>query len=296
MNATRVLVLGSTGMLGRSVGDELLNQGFSVVSASRSKGLLFDAEADSLESLIGNSGLNAGGFVVNCIGLTKSHIQRKNTTSIERAIRLNVLFPIELARAAERFNFRVIQVATNCVFSGQTGHYSETSPHDAGDEYGKTKSLGEVASSRVMHLRCSLVGPEGEGRRTLFFEWVRNAAPNSLIEGYVNHRWNGITSLAFARIVSGIIANDGFIAGVHHIQPADQVTKFDLVSLVLELLGRTDVHVRPAEASPAIDRTLISNSENRNSIFFANAGYERIPTIREMMEELPWESLREGRI
>ena len=288
-----MLVLGATGMLGRAVHQKLAESDLVVLEASRTRGLKFDAEEDLAGDLLRKAGLRTGDFVVNCVGLTKTHIHEDKPETMERAVRLNVLFPIALASASEELNLRVIQVATDCVFSGREGQYFESSSHDACDVYGKSKSLGEVKSDHVMHLRCSLIGPETKGRQSLFFEWVRDAAPNSKLKGYVNHKWNGLTSRAFARIVAGIIENDQFIHGVHHLTPADQLTKYELIKLELELLEREDVQVEAFQAEESIDRTLATNAPETNSMLFAGAGYKRVPTIREMMEELPWEALKE---
>ena len=293
MRKMQVLVIGSTGMLGGTVYQTLTGSDLEVLEASRSRGLIFDAEEELVGELLRKTGLKAGDFVINCAGLTKTHINEDKTETLERAIKLNVLFPISLARAAEKLNLRVIQVATDCVFSGAEGKYLESSPHDAYDAYGKSKSLGEVKSEHVMHLRCSLIGPEGEGRQSLLFEWVRASEPNSRLNGYVNHYWNGLTSLAFARIVAGIVESDSFSPGLHHLVPADELTKYELIKLQLELLDREDVQVDAFHAQESIDRTLATNAPETNSMLFAGAGYKRVPTIREMMEELPWEALKE---
>ena len=293
MTKGRVLVIGSTGMLGGTVYRTLAGRDLEVLESSRSRGFTFDAESELVGDLLSKAGLKPGNFVVNCVGLTKAHIYEGKPESLERACRLNVIFPIALARAAEEMNLRVIQVATDCVFSGNEGKYLESSPHDAHDAYGKSKSLGEIESERVMHLRCSLVGPEGAGRQSLFFEWVRASKPGSQINGYVNHHWNGLTSLAFAKIIAGILESDTFIPGTHHLVPADQLTKYELIKLQLELLERQDVQVEAFQAEEYIDRTLATNDPETNTMLFAGAGYKRLPTIREMMEELPWEALKE---
>ena len=293
MTKRRVLVVGSTGMLGGTVYQTLVGRNLEVLETSRSRGLIFDAELGSVENLLRKAGLRTGDFVVNCVGLTKSHITEYKTESLERAIRLNVLFPIALERAADEMNLRVIQVATDCVFSGNEGKYLESSPHDATDVYGKSKSLGEVKSEHIMHLRCSLVGPESKGRQSLFFEWVRASEPAAQLRGYVNHHWNGLTSLAFAKIVAGVLESDKFIPGLHHLVPADELTKYELIRLELELLEREDVQVEAFQAEEYIDRTLATNAPETNSMLFVGGGYEHVPTIRQMMEELPWEALKE---
>ena len=290
----KVLVIGSTGMLGGAVISQLRQHGIASIESSRTKGLLFDAQNDRADALLESSGLAKGDFVVNCVGLTKARINEEDALSIERAIRLNVLFPIELARAADQMGVKVIQVATDCVYSGLQGNYLESSSHDALDAYGKTKSLGEVRARNVMHLRCSLIGPENLGRKSLFFEWVRGLNLGASVKGYKNHMWNGLTSQTFARIVVGIVKSELFSPGLHHLVPNGVISKFDLIRLELEMLGRTDVKVEEFFASSSIDRTLATKNPHENFVFFARAGYQSVPTIREMLEELPWDMLKES--
>ena len=286
MTRKRVLIIGSTGMLGRAVFNNLRATDLSVLETSRTSGLLFDAETDSAEALLEAAGLRKGDFVVNCAGLTKSHIDDSKMETIERAVRLNILFPIRLARAADRIGIRVIQVATDCVFSGNQGAYVESDFHDALDVYGKTKSLGEAVGDNIMHLRCSLIGPEEPGRETLLFDWVRSLGESAEIDGFTNHLWNGLTSDAFARIVRGILLNDSFTSGLRHLVPVDVISKYSLIGGILSRLGRADVIVRPTETERKIDRTLGTLHPTGNQRLFELAGYQSIPTIAEMLDDL----------
>ena len=282
-------------MLGMAVTSQLGNHGIEVVEASRNGGIEFDAETGNVGLLLDSSGFASGDYVVNCVGLTKAHIIDESPRTIERATRLNVLFPIALSREAAKRGVRVVQVATDCVFSGRGGSYHESSSHDPLDTYGKTKSLGEVQADNVMHLRCSLIGPERHGRRSLFFDWIRGLDYGSSIRGYANHVWNGLTSQTFGKITAGIVTSASFSPGVQHLVPADTLTKYELVKLELEMLGRTDVEVQEFFTTPSLDRTLATADRGTNAALFTQAGYVRIPTIREMMEELPWETLKKGR-
>ena len=280
----KVLVLGSTGMLGSAVTRALQERAHEVITASRSTGIKFDAVNLDTENLLKAAGLQGGDFVVNCVGLTKSRINEASMTSRTLAVKLNIDFPDDLARSAEQAGVNVIQAATDCVFSGLAGGYSESSAHDALDVYGKTKSLGETPSPNVMHLRCSLIGPE-IGSSSLFFEWVRQQPVRAEINGYNNHFWNGLSSLAFGKVVSGIIKEDLFKSGVQHLVPTNQVTKDELVRLELAALGRGDVQVTSKKGEHPIDRTLRTNGHDFNEQLFLAAGYEKIPTIQEMVLE-----------
>jgi len=281
----KVIVLGSTGMLGSAVHRQLVSAGLDVIEASRTRGLKFDARELQSQRLILGGNLESGDYIVNCVGLTKSRINEQSIDSRALAVRLNVDFPNDLALAAGNHGVRVIQVATDCVFSGTEGSYSESAKHDAEDVYGKTKSLGEAPSHAVMHLRCSLIGPE-RGRNSLFFEWVRQQPHGASIQGFTNHIWNGLTSDAFGQIVSSIINQGLFTAGVQHLVPEGKVSKDQLVRLQLEALGRADVRVSSVEASYEVDRTLSTNNADANLNLFAAAGFKNPPTVAEMVAKL----------
>jgi dTDP-4-dehydrorhamnose reductase len=280
----KILVLGSTGMLGSAAVEALQEKGHEVMTASRSTGIKFDAVNLNTEKLLTAASLRKGDFVINCVGLTKSRIDEASMASRSLSIKLNIDFPNDLAKAAEKLGVKIIQVATDCVFSGLAGGYSEGSAHDPLDVYGKTKSLGETPSPNVMHLRCSLIGPE-VGRSSLFFEWVRQQPINAQIDGYTNHLWNGLSSRAFGKVVSGIISEELFESSVQHLVPSDEVTKDELVRLELSALGRDDVQVTSTEGEHPIDRTLATNRTGFNTQLFLAAGYKKIPTIEEMVLE-----------
>ena len=154
-----VLILGGTGMLGHAVVEEFYAFDGDVKLTSRSgTGIQFDVLNDPVEGL--SKHVRSGDYIINCLGITKPHINDDNEQDVAKAHLVNSLFPAKLAALAEQAGARVIQIATDCVFSGRKGHFLETDAHDAEDVYGRTKSLGEVASNNVMHIRVSTIGRE----------------------------------------------------------------------------------------------------------------------------------------
>lgn len=108
---------------------------------------------------------------------------------------------------------------------------------------------------------------------------------DSKVTGFTNHFWNGISSDAFGRIVAGIIASNGFQPGVQHIVPSDEVTKDQLVRILLNELGREDVHVTSSPSKDAVNRTLATTDANYNLQLFREAGYRELPSISQMVHE-----------
>lgn len=283
--------MGSTGMLGLAVveafkafGGDVLSTVRSPAQIENSKGKLeFDVERNSLDYL--EVDWSEGDYIINCIGIIKSEIDESSPESVKRAKRINTEFSVELAKFAEKKGLRVIQIATDCVFSGRSGDYVESSPHDPTDVYGKTKSAGESDSKNVQHLRVSIIGPENRGFTSLY-EWVNRQPQNAEITGFVNHKWNGIPAKHFGRIARAIIENNLWVAGVQHILPRDSVTKAELVQLIADQLGRHDIRLKLGNGPDSIDRTLSSEHKQYNRLVWFHAGYPDVPTIARLVREI----------
>ena len=282
---TKVLLLGSEGMLGSMVRRILAaDPSLELTPTARSAGdgqRGFDARRDSVEKLLDGDDFE---WIINAIGVVKPRIDERDADSIENAIAVNALFPYRLAAASAKRGQRVIQIATDGVFAGTAGPYDESAAHDAPDVYGKTKSLGEVPATNVVHLRCSIVGPERPPGGSLL-GWILAARPGDQLTGYTGQRWNGITTLHFARLCAALIAGAEAPA-LRHVIPADSVTKAELIEIALAAFGREGVELRYEPGPEIADRTLTTRSPEANRRLWAAAGYEHPPTIREMLADL----------
>jgi len=291
---SNILILGGTGMLGSAVTKSFSDWSGKVFVSSRAEQpaflesqqswLKFDAAKDhDLRALDGVPKID---FVVNCIGVIKPYILDSDASKRANAIQVNTLFPQSLESWASRNGARVIQIATDCVFSGRRGMYLESDPHDATDVYGKTKSLGEVPSASMMHLRASIIGPE-VGRSTSLLEWVRKQPKGAKIPGYNNHFWNGVTATHFASVTKVIISSNFFKAGVQHLVPADELSKYELVSAIAQHFGREDLEIESVESGSPVNRTLDTEFQDINLLLWKEAGYATPPSISQMISELP---------
>jgi dTDP-4-dehydrorhamnose reductase len=224
-------------------------------------------------------------WIVNAIGITKPLIRDDNPEEIETAIAINSVLPQELGRRAADLGATVLQIATDCVYSGAKGGYVETDAHDALDVYGKTKSLGETYLPSVRHLRCSIIGPEPKDFKFLI-EWFRRQPRGAQVNGFVNHRWNGVTTLHFARLCLGVIRERIDLPHLQHVLPSGDVTKAEMLHDFARAFDRGDIAVRQVEAKSVIDRTLSTCDASRNAALWRAAGYELPPTVGEMIAEL----------
>lgn len=294
----RVAVLGTSGMLGSMMLDYLCrNSSLKLIATVRSRDMLkklparfpeadwrwLDAEQCSINDIV--NVLSDAKWVVNAIGVIKPYINDDNAAQVERAVTVNALFPHRLARAAEQTGCRVLQIATDCVFSGSKGKYTEKDSHDPLDVYGKTKSLGEAYSANMYHLRCSIIGPEPKGHVSLL-DWFLGQPSNAGVGGYINHQWNGVTTLHFAKLCHGVIEHGLDLPHVQHVVSQGAVSKAELLQCFRREYRRQDITITPTEAQTVIDRTLATLNDTLNRRLWAVAGYEEPPSVPQMVAEL----------
>lgn len=238
--------------------------------------------------------LGKGDWIVNAAGaIPQRPLDHDGDAGMVRA---NSLLPYELAEIAGEAGARMIHVTTDCVFSGDSrGHtslnsYKEKDVHDAREFYGRTKSMGEDRHSRhVFNLRCSIVGPEPRGSGRSLLSWFLNHPRVNPVMGFGDHLWNGVTTLALSRVIQAVIQNAeslefASLPRVHHLVPEGYVTKSKLLSLFAQHFDKpTKIEVHSVGG---VDRTLGTSHPKLNSRLWALAGYEKHPTIEEMVAEL----------
>jgi len=174
----KILILGGSGMLGHRLWLDL-GQSHETWATLRSttdieKSKAFDLRRACypIDVLRQNDLIRAMAAVqpdcvINCVGLIKQLPQDPLT-----ALELNAVLPHRLAHLCAAAGARLIHVSTDCVFTGTGGNYSEDSPPDATDLYGRTKALGE-ANGRLS-ARLSWRASTGESAKSLSIAWKRS--------------------------------------------------------------------------------------------------------------------------
>lgn len=292
----KVGVLGSTGMLGATLSEALRQEGFLVQEFNRrgrsrwpkQSARMF--EVDDKTSLGDLDVLSDCDVVVNALGLIKQVMNEEDADCQLQAHLVNSFFPLLLNEFTEKFEIPVIQIGTDCVFSGAEGNYSESSAQSYTDLYSFTKSVGEQLSPGTCLLRTSVIGCEREGRFSLL-SWVLGQERNAQVLGFKDHLWNGLTSLHFAKITIGVIRSQNYSSGVRHVLPLNIVTKETLVKTIAENFGRNDIEVLSHYSGKPIDRSLSTKDFEANLRLWVDAGYDKPLTIQEMVSEYAlWEN------
>ena len=263
----KVLVLGSTGMLGYGVSKTLNDKNeFEVIYTSRKKddGNYFDVISSKLEDL------PKVDYIINCIGIIKPNMKR----SLIDAIKINSLFPHKLAEFCKNNETKLIHISTDCVYSGKSGKYVETKEHDALDDYGKSKSLGEC-SDNAMVIRTSIIGEEKENFISLI-SWAKSMRDKD-VKGFTNHIWNGITTDYFGKICKKIISEDLYKEGLFHVYSNTDVTKAEMLH-IFNNKWSLNLKIEEVEASEKIDRSLRTKNDINDVL--------NLPSIEKMINEL----------
>lgn len=266
---TSILILGVSGMLGSMVFDYLSNiQDLNVFGTVRKtkyqKDKIFLFDANDISQLEKKDILELDiDYIINCIGITKPFSRDNDPVGINRAIKINATFPWELAGYAFKHNIKVIQIGTDCVFSGLRGLYTESDKHDPLDVYGKTKSLGEVFDGTTLIIRGSIIGPEFKKEETFLLEWFLNQKTGGTISGWEHHIWNGMTTLQFAQVCEKIIRVSVFdklmkVSYVHHFLPNEIVNKYELMNIFNEVFNKQLTINRVNKPNEKVDRSLDS--------------------------------------
>ncbi len=193
--------------------------------------------------------------VVNCIGITKQLCDQDN---IEDTILINSVLPHRLDKFCRNLDIRLIQLSTDCIFSGKKGFYTEDDPSDAEDLYGKSKYLGEVQGSTSLTLRKSTIGLELNNKHGLI-EWF--LSQNDKVFGYSNAIYSGFTSSYLASIVEDILTEYPNLSGVMNLA-STPISKYDLLTKLRDRLD--DFHVDIIEDDKIkIDRSLNPKKFNK---------------------------------
>ena len=250
-----VFVAGHHGMLGHVVARHLTEAGYEVSTCD------VRYAGTGADPLVAAARASDARYVVNCIG----RIWQKSMDSAD-LFRANALLPIHLAQRLRR-DQHLFHASTDCVFAGTRGSYAVTDEPDADDEYGVSKQLGEGVAKwpNVSVLRVSIVGPDLGGGHGLL-GWFLKQPEDRPVNGFVNHFWNGITTLEWARILVERI--ERLERGEVHTsltQPgSERVDKYTLLCAFRDAF-RTGHEIRPVEAPTRVDRTLIP-TERRAAI------------------------------
>ncbi|HET9590111.1 MAG TPA: SDR family oxidoreductase [Anaerolineales bacterium] len=245
----KVLILGGSGMLGHQL-CRVLSERMEVWATFRENPdrytgykLLPEERAIPNVSVLDLARLNEvldtvePDALVNAVGIVKQRDEAKQAIA---SIQINALFPHQLADLCAPRGIRVIQISTDCVFSGLRGNYTEIDVPDPVDLYGRTKLLGELNRPGCLTLRTSIIGWQLNTFSSLL-SWFA-LQRNKRIKGYHKAIYSGFSTNVMAQLIGDILLTRPDLSGLYQIA-SEPISKFDLLVKLRDILGWKDIAI-----------------------------------------------------
>lgn len=269
----RILILGASGMVGRTVFKYLSNELLDVTGTVRKKSgknqmnFIF-SDKSSLNKLFKKYQFDC---VINCIGILKKN---------NKGYGLNFALPKNLESLSIFHKFKIINISSDDVYDSLSKKANEKTKTKPDNPYGKSKLKGEIISKNVLNIRTSFIGFDPIEKKGLI-EWlIQNE--NKEVDGFVNQTWSGCTTLQFAKLCKYLVNNFRVIrrkTPVVNFVPIGPLTKFELVKAISKSL-KLKIKINKHEANEEINRYLIS-------LYFDNKFFRRYTTeINKAVKEL----------
>lgn len=271
----RILILGASGMAGHTITLYFYKKRYDVTMCTQNpfnyygiKNIVLDAfDKSKLEEVVVNGKYDA---IINCIGILND-LANNNP---DKAIYLNSYIPHLLESLTKNTNTKVIQMSTDCVFSGKKGLYYENDFKDGETFYDRTKALGEIDNNKDLTFRNSIIGPDINKNGIGLFNWFMKQ--NGPINGYTNAMWTGVTTLTLAKAMEkGIQEN---LTGIYNLVNNTSISKYDLLKLFNKYFKNNSIEIKPYE-NFKVDKSLRCG---RNDFSFVVPTYEQM--VKEMYE------------
>lgn len=197
--------------------------------------------------------------VINAAGIIK---QLPSSKEVVKTLKINSIFPHQLAQLVQTSGARLITISTDCVFNGRKGNYTEEDISDAEDLYGKSKNLGEVSALNCLTLRTSIIGRELQTSHSLVEWFLSNRGEK--VKGFTKAIYSGFPTIILADIISDLIENYKHLQGLYHVS-SEPISKFDLLCL-LKRFYKVPVEIEPF-GDFEMDRSLDSTKFRKETGF-----------------------------
>jgi dTDP-4-dehydrorhamnose reductase len=221
----KVVVIGCKGMAGHVIKTYLERtcnyDVWGIARKVKSEQNIINLDVSNVEELEKILVFHGFDVVINCIGLLNKNAE----DNPELAVWYNSYFPQLLASLGEKYDYKLVQISTDCVFSGKEGDYVEDSFRNGIGFYAQSKALGEVINSKDLTFRTSIIGPELKQDGIGLFHWFMSQ--NDHIFGFTEVFWSGVTTIELAKGIDEAIQQN--LTGLFHFVNNKKISKHDLL-------------------------------------------------------------------
>ncbi|MFN2744748.1 SDR family oxidoreductase [Bacillus sp. z60-18] len=275
----RLLILGGNGMAGHVLKEYFSAKEHYEVFWTQRQTLPNDlncffldaANTDELKKLLQKVKPDA---VINAVGILNDAARQR----LVEAIHINSVLPHLLSEMSSIYDYRLIHISTDCVFSGAKGKYTETDAKDGSSIYAQTKSLGEVTDGQNLTVRTSIIGPELKDGIGLFHWFMKQ---KNSVHGYKNVFWNGLTTLELAKAIEQLLTSN--VNGLIHLTGNRFISKYELLVLINQTFSK-GITVTP-EYRTRSDKSLVMTRED---VPYQPVGYEQmLAELKQWIDDRP---------
>lgn len=254
----KVLILGNKGMLGHVLYEILQSiaytKKYEVIGINRLEKNIdensYNIDVQNFDKLEKFIEIQQPKYVINCIGI----LVQNSKAYPSLAIKINSLLPHVLNELSFRYNFKLTQISTDCVFDGKKGNYKECDKKTETSYYGLTKNLGEIDNNKNLTIRTSIIGPELKATPTGLFNWVLSKK-RKFIDGYSNVIWSGLTTIELSKFIIWSFNKD--LTGIIHATNSEGISKYDLIDIINSTFN-LEIKLN-RELGNLVNKTLINN-------------------------------------
>ena len=289
----KILLLGSNGMLGKTIYKKLTSLETEVSTVARSNAdYCFDLTDDArLESCIKEE---RPAVVINAAAIVDIEFCEKNPGL---AYQINTRIPGVLADICKRKNIYLVHISTDHYYCGDGSRkHKETDPVTLVNEYARTKYLGEqliLAYKDSLILRTNIVGFKGDKKET-FIEWaVTELENNTRLNLFTDFYTSSIHTRDFANIFADLLK--WHPTGIFNLASSDVKSKKDFIIGLSSLLFNrepvyTEASVRDIDGTKRAESLGLDTSKIENLL-----GY-KMPGFEETLESIKKVFLKESKI
>ena len=232
----KLLVVGSTGMLGQAIMRNANDFGFDVTGVARSNAdiCLHLGDTVLLEEAVRQAKPDV---VINCAAIV-------NLADCEnepaKAYLINSRPAGILADLSLRESFKLVYISTDHFFD-ENGRYAhkENDPIVLVNEYARTKYIGECFSgvnSASLILRTNIVGHRNKKDSPTFVEWAINSLINRIPMTLFDDVFTSSIHVdAFSKAMFELILKD--ISGIHNLASSEVSSKAEFIQSLADGLG-----------------------------------------------------------
>jgi dTDP-4-dehydrorhamnose reductase len=284
----KVLVTGSSGMLGKDIVIELSNN-YEVFGISRTESKVLSnsreflgdlTDKDFLQKVLTNVNPN---IIIHCAAFVNVDKCEENKEYV-KLLHINATEQL----ASFNPNAKFIYISTDSVFDGTTGDYKEDSGVNPINYYAKTKYQGELKvlekNKNSLIVRTNIYGVHVPMGNSLF-EWAFNKLKNNEnINAFNDVFFNPVYTKQLARIINEIVSKHN-LNGILNIASRDYISKYEFICLIAEIFSFNKNLIHPI----SVDSINLQAKRPKNmtlNISKLEKIISEIPIIKKGLEEL----------